>query len=157
MARRRTDRDRDLPANTPADEGEEVGYGKPPVQHRFRPGRSGNPKGRPKRPATLQEVLHNRMFAPVTVTENGKRRNIPMIDVVVAKQLKSAANGDHRAAALIARLMTFFAGRTEGPEQSVSAPDPAADHAALMAILSSLGMAPDTSSVPTERGVDDVT
>ena len=26
----------------------EVGYGKPPKAHRFKPGRSGNPRGRPK-------------------------------------------------------------------------------------------------------------
>ncbi len=28
-------------------EGYEVGYGKPPAAHRFQPGRSGNPNGRP--------------------------------------------------------------------------------------------------------------
>ncbi len=39
----------------------EVGYGKPPAEHRFQPGKSGNPGGRPKgakgRRATVKRVL----------------------------------------------------------------------------------------------------
>ena len=31
----------------------EVGFGKPPKRTRFKPGRSGNPKGRPKDPSTI--------------------------------------------------------------------------------------------------------
>ena len=34
----------------------EVGYGKPPKHSRFKPGQSGNPKGRPRVPATSKPI-----------------------------------------------------------------------------------------------------
>jgi hypothetical protein len=43
-------RHRKNPPTSPSGYGDggNVGYGRPPVQHRFKPGQSGNPKGRPK-------------------------------------------------------------------------------------------------------------
>ena len=44
----------DEPAQSPD---EKVGYGRPPVATRFRPGQSGNPRGRPKGSKSLDQVL----------------------------------------------------------------------------------------------------
>ena len=35
----------------------EVGYGRPPIESRFQPGQSGNPKGRRKRQRNLKTVV----------------------------------------------------------------------------------------------------
>jgi len=35
---------------------QKVGYGQPPLESRFKPGQSGNPKGRPKQPAHTVNV-----------------------------------------------------------------------------------------------------
>ncbi|MEQ9330838.1 DUF5681 domain-containing protein, partial [Thalassobaculum sp.] len=48
-----------------------AGYAQPPRQHRFRPGRSGNPKGRPKGVRNLASLLEAELRRPVTVTEDG--------------------------------------------------------------------------------------
>jgi hypothetical protein len=76
-----------------------VGYGKPPAQHRFKPGKSGNPIGRPKeakgRRATARRVLMEKHRADPAGT--GKPRQYPAIELVLILLKQLAASGDQRA------------------------------------------------------------
>lgn len=78
-----------------------VGYGKPPKHARFKPGQSGNPKGRPKGARGFGAELDQELNETVTVTEGGRTRKLrkqtAMIKALIAKALK----GDAKAVQLI--------------------------------------------------------
>ena len=86
-------------ADNPARAKGDVGYGKPPVEHRFQPGRSGNPGGRPKgangRRATVKRVLMEKHRADPAGT--GKPKQYPAIELVLILLKQLAASGDQRA------------------------------------------------------------
>jgi len=83
----------------------EVGYGKPPRHSRFKPGRSGNPDGRPRGSRGLRTELRSELGELMTVTENGKSRRMPKRRVVIKALLAKALKGDVRAAEKILQLI----------------------------------------------------
>ena len=98
----------------PARAGYEVGYGKPPVATRFRPGVSGNPKGRPKgaknrRPALNEErlkaIILDEAYRTIRVRDGGKTVTVPVAQAVVRALAVNAAKGQHRAQQLFAQLL----------------------------------------------------
>ena len=51
--------------------------GVPPLEHRFKPGQSGNPGGRPKKQPTLRETTQARLARLVWILVDGKRQQVP--------------------------------------------------------------------------------
>jgi hypothetical protein len=88
----------------------EVGYRKPPVAHRFRKGRSGNPSGsKPKggkkrRPKTLKAEVIDELSQRIAVTEGGRRRHVPRQTALVKKLIGDALGGDAKARAQLIQL-----------------------------------------------------
>ena len=75
----------------------EVGKGKPPKQHRFKPGQSGNPRG-PKRKAkdhdaTMTELLAEILNEPVGVAIGGQTRKMSKKQAILMSLVHDAANG----------------------------------------------------------------
>jgi hypothetical protein len=91
--------------------GSEVGYGKPPVHTRFRKGQSGNPRGRAKGTLNLVTRVQKELNQKVTITENGKRRQVTKLDAAVKQLVNKAASGDHRATRSITEIITFAEAR----------------------------------------------
>lgn len=90
-----------------------VGYGRPPTATQFKPGKSGNPKGRPKGPKSVGAVLHDILHRRIEVTENGATRRVPMLEVMLRRLANEAVRSDPRALKLMLSLMDRYA---EAPE-----------------------------------------
>lgn len=85
--------------------GYEVGYARPPADHRFVKGQSGNRAGRPKGSRSISSVIAAGLSQRVTVTLNGKRRSITKLEAAVTQLANKAAAGDRHAAKLIIDLL----------------------------------------------------
>jgi hypothetical protein len=81
-----------------------IGYRKPPKKTQFKPGQSGNPKGRPKGARNLHNILEEELGQKVSVTENGKRKRVGKDRLMVRQQVNKAAQGDPKAFQAIARI-----------------------------------------------------
>jgi hypothetical protein len=84
---------------------EAVGYGRPPAKNQFRPGQSGNPRGRPKGARNLSSVIAATLNERVAVTENGRRRHITKLEAAVKQLVNRAASGEARATQLLFALV----------------------------------------------------
>ena len=77
------------------------GYKNPPVEHQFKKGKSGNPKGRPrkmKQPSSdlsldIMASLHRELAKTISVQENGKHREITKLDAIFAQLVAQSVNG----------------------------------------------------------------
>jgi hypothetical protein len=77
-----------------------VGYGRPPVHSQFKPGRSGNPKGRPKGSHNVAAERRKFFATKIVLPVGGKKRRVSRIAALDWKQWHQAMHGDHRAAKL---------------------------------------------------------
>lgn len=82
------------------------GYGKPPKAHRFKPGQSGNPRGRPKekKNQTLYDAIRKHLQEPIPLTVDGKRRTMSRVDLIGTQLVNKAATGDLKAVETLIKL-----------------------------------------------------
>jgi hypothetical protein len=82
-----------------------VGYGRPPIGSRFKPGMSGNPKGRRKGSKNQKTLIKEEMLATIPIQEGGKTKHVTRLVAVVMRQMHSALRGDGKAAMTILKIV----------------------------------------------------
>jgi Family of unknown function (DUF5681) len=80
------------------DDDDRVGYGRPPKRTRFKPGQSGNPRGRKPKVdySGWKNPIQKYLLEPMTITINGKRQELPTVDVLMMSTIKRALDGSSR-------------------------------------------------------------
>jgi hypothetical protein len=92
----------------------QVGYRHPPHKTRFRPGESGNPRGRPKGARNLAAVVAATLSERVAVNENGRRKRITKLEAAVKQLVNRAASGEVRSMQMLLALVQ--AGEAQAPQ-----------------------------------------
>jgi hypothetical protein len=97
------------------DDGYDVGYGRPPRHTQFKPGQSGNPRGRPKGAKSEADILNALLNRKITIQERGRARQITVMEGAYRAITQNALKGDLKAAA-------FLFNRKAQIDQAVAAP-----------------------------------
>lgn len=101
-----------------------VGYGRPPQHTRFKPGQSGNRRGRPKGTVNLKTDLVEELGEKVLIREGEKSRPVSKQRAVVKALVSRTLKGDARAASLLMSMMLRLLDTGEGaPEVTVPLQD----------------------------------
>ena len=78
-----------------------VGYKRPPREHQFRPGQSGNPSGRPKGARNFKTELREELSELVTVRDGDREIEVSKQRALIKSLVAAAIDGNQRAAASV--------------------------------------------------------
>jgi hypothetical protein len=99
-----------------------VGYGRPPVQTRFKPGQSGNPKGRRKGQRNVHTVVDEALSQRITIREGNRTRSVTKLDAVIVTMVNAALKGDAKAQASLMAIMRSLGMTGEPPQATTTEP-----------------------------------
>lgn len=109
-----------------------VGYGKPPIASRFKPGQSGNSKGRPKSARSLNTIVRDTLTQKVVVRTPSGDKRISRIEAALHKAVELAMKGNPR---VLAQLIKLYA---EAVPEAKSTADEQVPTATDLAIIEEL-------------------
>jgi Family of unknown function (DUF5681) len=119
-----------------SDQGYKVGPGRPPKEHQFKPGQSGNPKGAKRKPKSiapdLKLALERALNKPIKLKQGEKERLVTMAVAGIEQLVAQYVKGDHRARRdLIAFTEKFGVDLMAGQQQAIQEAI-ATDHEAIL-------------------------
>ena len=91
----------------------EVGYGKPPLHSRFKPGQSGYTGGRKQAKPSPSELLDRILEEKLTVSEGGKSKRMPKLEVFLRQLVAHAIANDRQSVKLV---LDYLNKRQEQPD-----------------------------------------
>lgn len=94
-----------------------VGYGRPPKQHRWPKGQSGNPGGKKKGTKSLKTELLSLMNETVEVPIKGKNKKVRMLSLMLRGLAAKGAKGNVAAADKLLALFIQAVGFDDGEKE----------------------------------------
>lgn len=82
-------------ANNPASY--KVGYGRPPEHSRFKPGQSGNPKGKRKGQKNFQSIARAALGEKIVVRTSRGPKRMAKLEALMQTSISNALKGNPRA------------------------------------------------------------
>jgi Family of unknown function (DUF5681) len=95
----------------------EVGWGRPPKRTRFQPGRSGNPKGRPRPKKNQFKILKETLEQKIPIEVRGKKRTITAFEALHRQMLNSALKGNLKAVMMLLEMYAALPEDIPTPEK----------------------------------------
>ncbi|MBR1276090.1 DUF5681 domain-containing protein [Bradyrhizobium sp. AUGA SZCCT0283] len=114
----------------PSRDDDSVGYGRPPRAHQFKPGQSGNPKGRPKGRKNEATMLDELLFQRIPVRQGGRELRMTVIEAIFRRLAEDSLKGNIKAAGFLFNRLSAIS--SDQPQQSELMGD---DQAVLKAYL----------------------
>ena len=112
-----------------------VGYGRPPVHSRFKPGQSGNPKGRRKGQRNVHTVVDGELSQRIKVREGNRTRSLTKLDGFVVTLVNAALKGDAKACTSLINLLRSLGMTGEPPAATDQKPYTADDESIIADFL----------------------
>lgn len=81
--------------------GDGVGYGRPPREHQFKPGQSGNKNGRPKGSKNEATIINEILNRKIDIREKGRLRKISVLEGILTRFADDALKGKDKSAAFL--------------------------------------------------------
>ena len=100
-----TSDDKPQPPEPSAADDHEVGYGRPPRHSRFAPGRSGNPRGRPRTDSLTGGAFARVMGRKIVVREGARKKRMTIVESLLTDLAQRALKGDRAAQREVVRLL----------------------------------------------------
>jgi hypothetical protein len=129
-----------------------IGYCQPPLHTRFKPGESGNHKGRPTRQRNVRTVLEETLNQRITVRDGNGTRSLTKLDGVILTMVNGALKGNPKDLAAFITLIRSLGLTDETPEAPKSEPVTADDEAVIADYFQRQSAASEQPDSPLDDG-----
>src|SRR5690349_24035545 len=82
----------------------EVGYCRPPLHSRFKPGQSGNPTGRVKGSKNLKTLFHQILNEQIPLLDGSQSKKVTKAEAIMRRLIIGAVKGDTRSLMTLMRI-----------------------------------------------------
>lgn len=129
-----------------------VGYGKPPDKSKFQPGKSGNPKGRPKRPQDPVDIAGDIMKQKISIMEGGISKQVTRLEALTRMQYQQAFKGNKFFTSFLMDLYNQYLHKAKVIEGETSPPDLSGLSSRALTLLEELLLEVESRQTPNEIG-----